>query len=55
MTRRTDIKIIKPVETQGAVKLTAPQLNDIRFSSNHTPITPRKLEEEAGAQTAPGQ
>lgn len=40
--------IITPKEIEGARQLSAPELNRIHFSLNHTILTPKRLAATAG-------
>lgn len=48
----TKIKIIPKQTLPGAVPLTASELNNIRFSDKHTPLTPEILEQKVPRSSA---
>ncbi len=41
------VKHIRRIDMTGAEKLSAPELNAIHFSTKHTVLTPKKLEEDS--------
>lgn len=47
--------IIKPNEIKGARQLSAPELNRIHFSLNHTILTPKRLEEDDRDESSPAK
>lgn len=49
----SQVKTIRRSEPTGVVKLTATELNNIRFSSNHTVLTPKRIEAAANQESTP--